>query len=272
MPPARAAIGGGRGAAMIKSEWGQAALSAVLAVVLALLFVQSAVAEPRVALVIGNAHYDAGRLTTPINDARLMTAILKRLGFTVMEHEDLDLRGMKQALAEFGSKLSDAGPTATGLFFFGGQGVQVGAASYLIPLYAKIEKGYDVELEAIELALAVKQMDFAGNAVNIVMIDAGRNNDLSTQRYEMRGLADFGFAIPNLFVSYSTAPHQVALDGTGSDSPYVTAVASVIETPGLSIHEIFDQVRAKVFAETERRQLPWDSSGLMAPFYFVPAK
>jgi carboxyl-terminal processing protease len=230
-------------------------------------------AEPRVALVIGNSNYgdDLGKLPNPANDARLMAKTLKGIGFTVVEAEDADQARMKRAIQDFSARLATAGDGATGLFFYAGHGLQVAGTNYLIPIHAKIEHESDADIEAIPVDLVMKQMAFAESAVNIVILDACRNNPLSRGfRTVTRGLADPTVRPMGSFVAYSTAPGDVAEDGKGTNSPYTTALAQAITRPGASINDVFQEVRGKVLAATGKKQVPWDSSSLTAPFYFVP--
>jgi uncharacterized caspase-like protein/lipoprotein NlpI len=233
-----------------------------------------ALAEPRVALVIGNSNYggDLGHLPNPANDARLMAKTLRGIGFTVVEAEDADQNRMKRAIQDFSAQLANAGDGATGLFFYAGHGLQVAGTNYLIPIGAKIAREGDVDIEAVPVDLVMKQMAFAESAVNIVILDACRNNPLSRGfRSVTRGLADPSVRPMGSFIAYSTAPGDVAEDGNGSNSPYTTALAAAIVKPGASINDIFQDVRGKVLAATNKKQVPWDSSSLTAPFYFVPA-
>jgi carboxyl-terminal processing protease len=231
-------------------------------------------AEPRVALVIGNSNYggDLGQLPNPANDARLMAKTLRDIGFTVVEAEDADQTQMKRAIQDFSAQLAAVGGGATGLFFYAGHGLQVGGTNYLIPIHAKIAREGDVELEAVSVDLVMKQMAFADSAVNIVILDACRNNPLSRGfRAVTRGLADPSVRPMGSFIAYSTAPGDVAEDGKGANSPYTTALATAITRPGAGINDVFQEVRGKVLTATNQKQVPWDSSSLTAPFYFVPA-
>lgn len=231
-------------------------------------------AEPRVALIIGNSNYggDLGRLPNPANDARLMAKTLKDIGFTVIEAEDAGQKQMKRAIQDFSAALATAGAGATGLFFYAGHGLQVGGTNYLIPVDASIAREGDVDLEAVSVDLIMKQMAFAEAGVNIVILDACRNNPLARGfRTVTRGLADPSVRPMGSFIAYSTAPGDVAEDGKGANSPYTTALAESIAKPGVSINDVFQEVRGKVLAATNRKQVPWDASSLTAPFYFVPA-
>jgi len=233
----------------------------------------AAEAEPRVALVIGNSHYgaDIGSLPNPVNDAGLMAQALQQTGFTVIKVTDADQKKMKRAIAEFGDKLNAAGSSATGLFFYAGHGVQVNGINYLVPVGATISKAADVDIESVSADTVLQQMEFAGSRVNIVVLDACRNNPLQRGlRSITRGLAPMD-AAQGTFIAYSTAPGSVAADGTGSNSPYTKALAKTIVQPGVGIEEAFREVRASTMQATENKQIPWDSSSLTAPFYFNQA-
>lgn len=246
------------------------------AIALALAFMTGAraEAEPRIALVIGNAQYSGNLLEplkNPISDAKLMAATLRKAGFKVIVMENGGLREMRIAIGDFGGALAEAGPAATGLFFFAGYGVQTNGQSYLVPVGAKLRRTLDLNAEAIAIDSVLKQMDFAGNAVNIAIIDAGRSSPtVMLPRSVGRGLAEIQNTKPGVFVSYSTAPGTTALDGKGANSPYVMALASAILTPGDDINVVFQTVRRDVFRSTEQQQVTWDASTLMAPFYFLP--
>jgi carboxyl-terminal processing protease len=234
----------------------------------------SAQAEPRVALVIGNSNYGEGigKLPNPANDAALMTTALQQTGFTVIKVIDADQKRMKRAIVEFGEKLANAGPTATGLFYYAGHGIQVKGLNYLIPVDAHIEKEADVSIESLTADDVMEQMEFAANAVNIIIMDACRNNPVSrSMRSATRGLAPMqSESVRGTFIAYSTAPGQTAADGTGTNSPYSQALAKSIVRPGVGIEEIFRDVRGQVMQATEEKQIPWDSSSLTAPFFFQP--
>jgi len=249
------------------------ALSAGVTLMLCLVFANAAAAEPRVALVIGNSAYagDLPALPNPANDAKLMAKTLKSVGFDVVEAEDASADQMKQAIASFSEKLTAAGTEGTGLFFYAGHGVQVAGENYLIPVDAKLKREADVTLQTVAASTVLQQMDFAGTAVNIIILDACRNNPLpSSARSMSRGLAEIKTSPRGSFIAYSTAPGSTAADGDGANSPYTTALAATITEPGLSIADVFQEVRTKVLASTGNTQTPWDSSSLTGRFYFKP--
>src|SRR5262245_33335908 len=230
----------------------------------------SAQAEPRIALVVGNSNYgkEIGSLANPVNDAAAMAAALQQTGFQVIKVTDADQRKMKRAIRDFGDKLTAAGPTATGLFFYAGHGVQIQGANYLVPIGADISKEGDVDIESVSADDVLKQMEFAGTRVSIVVLDACRNNPMQRGfRSAVRGLAPMQ-ATQGSFIAYSTSPGDVAADGQGKNSPYTTALVKTIVQPGVGIEEAFRIVRTEVMAATKDKQVPWDSSSLTAPFFF----
>ena len=227
-------------------------------------------AESRIALVIGNAGYgpEIGKLPNPANDARLVAKALDKAGFKVETLVDGDLTAMKRAISQFGRRLAAAGTDSVGLFYYAGHGVQVGGGNFLIPLGAHLESEADVDMEAVDAEWVLKQMEFAGNRVNIVILDACRNNPLGgSMRSISRGLARMD-APTGSFIGYSTAPGQTAVDGDGRNSPYSSALAEAISGPATAIEELFRNVRVKVMQATGGKQVPWDSSSLTGAFYF----
>lgn len=229
-----------------------------------------AAAEPRIALVIANADYDGSLapLENPVNDGKLIAKKLKSVGFKVTLLTDAGQKEMKRAIKNFGEALGAAGPSATGLFYFAGHGLQVDGVNYLVPVSAAIDKEADVDLEAVAAESVLSQMEFAGAATNVVILDACRNNPLSRGfRSATRGLARMD--APNgSFVAYSTAPGDVAADGSGKNSPFALALATEMVKPGQAIEETFRNVRAQVMTATGQQQVPWDSSSMVSPFYF----
>jgi len=241
------------------------ALSAVIGV--------RAEAEPRIALVIGNAHY-AGMilpaLINPVNDARLMAETLKQVGFQVISVEDADQNQMKRAIATFGDLVANAGPTATAAFYYAGHGVQIRGTPYLIPIGAEIERETDVDIEAVDLDSVIQQLVFGGPKVSIVMLDSARNNPLSrTFRSARPGLGQLSSLHPGMFISYAALPGESAADGSGPNGPYAAAASRAILVPGLTIDEVFRRVRAEMSAK-ENGRTTVDSSTLDEAFYFLP--
>lgn len=232
---------------------------------LAGLAVRSAEAEQRIALILGNGSYGPaiGALKNPVNDAKLVADTLKKLGFQTMLVLDADQKAMKRAIKDFGAKLAGAGKDGIGLFYYAGHGIQVNGENYLIPVNAEIDAEKDVSIEAVAANDVLAQMEFAGNGVNLVFLDACRNNPLSRSfRSANRGLARVD-APRGSFVGYSTAPGDVAADGNGTNSPYALALVAEIAKPGVSVDNAHRNVRKRVLDATNEQQTPWDSSSLI---------
>lgn len=231
----------------------------------------AAAAEKRVALVIGNGKYlNAGELGNPANDARLMADTLRQVGFEVIERIDADQKIMKRAIKDFGDALNAAGNDAVGLFYYAGHGVQVGRTNYLIPVNVDIKDEGDVEIEAVSADVVQRNMAFAGNRMNIIIMDACRNNPFKRSfRSAAQGLAKME-ATAGTLIAYATAPGAVAADGKGRNSPYTEALSRALRIPGIAVERVFKEVRNQVVSVTNGQQVPWESSSLTgADFFFT---
>lgn len=225
--------------------------------------------ESRVALVIGNSNYAAGPLRNPVNDANVVAATLRELGFDVIARTDVDLRGMQQAIREFSRKIQNG---AVGLFYYAGHGMQTGGRNFLIPIGAQIEAEGDLVLEGLDLNSVLEQMGGAQNRLNIVILDACRNNPFTRSfRSYSQGLAQVN-APAGTFIAYATAPGQTASDGKGQNGLYTQELLANMRTPGLPIEEVFKRVRVGVKQQSGGVQIPWDASSLEGSFFFVPGE
>ncbi len=227
--------------------------------------------ERRIALVIGNGAYTkAPPLKNPPNDARDMAVTLKTLGFDVTSGININQRDMKRLIREFGQKLKAGG---SGLFYYAGHGVQSKGHNYLIPVDADIQSEAEVEDSAVDVNLLLNYMDDAQNGVNIVILDACRDNPFSRSfRSASNGLAQVD-APTGTLIAYATAPGRVASDGTGQNGLYTSELLKQMHVPGLSVTEMFMNVRAEVMKQTGNKQVPWEASSLVGMFYFsAPAK
>jgi hypothetical protein len=219
----------------------------------------------RLALVIGNSAYQTAPLKNPINDAEDMAATLKKLDFKVILQKDADHRTMEETIRYFGRQLKNGG---VGLFYFAGHGVQVEGRNYLIPVDAKIESVSDVKYEAVDAGRVLGKMEDAENQLNIVILDACRNNPYArTFRSEQRGLARMDAPTGSL-IAYSTAPGEVASDGPDRNGIFTKYLIQHMLVPDLSIENLLKRVRIDVAKQTNGRQIPWESSSLMGDFSF----
>jgi len=229
-----------------------------------------AAAERRTALIIGNSQYDVGRLKNPTNDASDMADVMRRLGFLVILKKNAKQREIEEAIREFGHQLKKGG---VGLFFYAGHGLQIAGKNYLIPIGASIETETDAKYNAIDVEMVLDQMANAKNTMNIVILDACRDNPLRrSMRSTGRGLAIISNAPQGTFITYSTSPGMTAADGVGRNSPYTSALLKFITIPGLPIEKVFKSARQRLAQETKNKQIPWELSSLQGEFYFVPER
>lgn len=233
------------------------------------LTVKSSANETRLALVIGNSNYASFPLKNPVNDARDIAATLRKLGFQVIYEEDASRRRMDEAIRTFYQKLRSGG---VGLFYYAGHGMQVNGRNYLIPIGARIESESDIEHESIDIARVLGKMEDAGNPVNIVILDACRDNPFARSFRSSRGGLARMDAPTGTIVAYATAPESVAADGKDKNGVYTKHLLKALTIPGLTIEQVFKHVRNNVIQETGNRQIPWESTSLRGDFYFSPAK
>lgn len=209
-----------------------------------------AIQTSRTALIIGNGAYADAPLRNPPHDAADMAAELRTLGFEVLSHTNLDQNGMKRAIRDFGAKLRAKG--GVGLFYYAGHGVQVRGVNYLIPVGAKVNSEEEVEYESVEAGLVLSQMDSAKNSMNIVILDACRNNPFArSYRSADKGLASID-APAGTLIAYSTAPGSVASDGSGRNGLYTQELLKQMRASGMSIEDVFKQVRISVPSSSTR--------------------
>ena len=222
--------------------------------------------QRRIALVIGNGAYTtAPPLKNPPNDARDMATTLRTLGFNVTSDVNVNQRDMKRLIREFGQNLKKGG---SGLFYYAGHGVQSKGHNYLIPIDADIQSEAEIEDLGVDVNLVLNFMDDAQNGLNIVILDACRNNPFARSfRSASNGLAQVD-APTGTLIAYATAPGSVAADGDGRNGIYTQELLKQIKRSGLSIEDVFKQVRISVRGATNGKQTPWESSSLVGEFYF----
>ena len=223
--------------------------------------------EKRFALVIGNSEYlKFPTLRNPANDAADMARALKQTGFEVDVILNATRDEMLNAVREFGEKIKGGG---VGLFYFAGHGVQVKGENYLVPVDAAMEFEDEVEDGAVKASAVLRKMETAGNRLNIVILDACRNNPLpSAGRSADRGLARMDAPRGSLLV-YATAPGSTASDGEGRNGLFTSKLITHLMTPGQSIESLLKRVRVDVMEASGERQVPWNASSLTGEFYFV---
>ena len=251
----------------------------VLTVIFAVAVLSSASAQAakRVALVLGNSAYaSAPPLPNPVNDANDVAAKLQGLGFTVSLATDATKAETDQIMREFANALEGAD---VAIFFYAGHGLQVAGQNYLVPIDAKLAKERDLEFEAVRLDFILKQMELGReDKTNVVFLDACRDNPLSRSLARTMGTrsASVGKGLAQVdagvgtFIAYSTQPGNVALDGSGKNSPFTAALVQRMTEPGKNLTSVMIDVRKDVIAATQGQQVPWDHSSLTGDFFFDP--
>jgi uncharacterized caspase-like protein len=219
----------------------------------------------RIALVIGNASYKVGPLKNSVNDANDMASVLKQKGFSVILLTNATQRQMEKAIGQFGKQLRNAG---VGLFFYGGHGMQVDGINYLIPIEANIEAESDIKYESVNANRILSKMQEAENSLNMVFLDACRNNPFARSfRSPNKGLATMDAPSGSL-LAFATAPGKTAADGDGRNGLFTSQLLIHMQTPGLPLTKMMMEVRKGVLRESEDKQTPWDVSSLTGDFYF----
>jgi hypothetical protein len=243
----------------------------VSAVVLAILSASSAAAEKRIALVVGNSAYQSiPRLDNPKNDALLVADTLGKLGFSLVgggAQVDLDKSRFDSVVQSFGNQLMGAD---VALFYYAGHGLQLRGTNYLVPVTANPTRETDVDFQMVDVALVLRQMEGAGTKLNLVILDACRNNPFAGRglRASDGGLAQIR-APEGTLLSYATQPGNVALDGDNGHSPYTRALVETMQRQGLDVLQTFNQVGLIVKRATGNSQQPWVStSPIDGSFYF----
>jgi len=233
----------------------------------------TATAGARFALVVGNSDYEyIGSLANPANDAALISSTLEKAGFTVTTILNADQRTLKRALLNY-TRLLRREEVEASLFFFAGHGVQVDGQNYLLPTSADITSKGEVEDESIDVNSFLRRLDEANSTVNIVILDACRNNPFKgdVRSLILGGLAPVD-APKGTYVGYSTGSGQVARDGTTGNSPYTLALSkAILGNPGAQIEDVFKVVRTSVGKATGGQQVPYEYSSITGRFSFLPS-
>jgi hypothetical protein len=229
----------------------------------------SAAAEPRIALIIGNANYanPSLKLENPTNDAAAMNVALKAAGFETIVKVNANRREFYNAVDEFGAKIAHD-PHAVGLFYYAGHGIQVNGKNYLVPVDAVIESESDLKSSAYDADMVLDAMKSAHNEMNIVILDACRDNPLPTTRSLERGLARMD--APNgTFIAYATGPGKTAHDGAkGTNGVFTGEFVKAMALPGVPLEQMYKTVINGVTADTRGAQQPWSEASIRGDFYF----
>jgi hypothetical protein len=224
--------------------------------------------------VIGNSAYQhAPVLSNPQNDSADVGAKLKRLGFQLFGGQNLDRTAMLTVLTTFGRAAETAD---VALVYYAGHGLQINGQNYLVPVDANVGYEAEVDISLVPFNVVMQQLN-RGSSVNIAMLDACRDNPFAKELSRTMGTRAIGSlgrglsrapSVSGSFIAYATQPDNVALDGSGRNSPFTTALLKFIDQPGLSLPDLMIEVRKEVIAATAGKQVPWDSSSLTGRFSF----
>ena len=223
--------------------------------------------DVRIALVIGNGAYSSvTALANPVNDAKAMAQTLKKLGFVVIELRDGSKEQMTKALAD--AKAALQGKQGIGMLYYAGHGLQVNEHNFMVPVDAKMSKAADVPKQSVDVGDAIQAFKNAGNRMNILVLDACRDNPFGTSS-DHKGLAPID-APAGTILAYATAPGNVAEDGDAKSANglYTSYLLQEIVRPQARIEDVFKRVRYLVRQKSQGRQIPWESTSLEEDFIF----
>jgi uncharacterized caspase-like protein len=234
----------------------------------------------RIALVIGNGAYRSTPLKNPVGDAEAVAASLKQLGYEVVLKRDTNFVDLIEALRDFSVR---AAAYPVRVLFYAGHGIQARGRNYLLPVDVEPQSEDEIAARAADVGQVIDRLGALKSGLNIVVLDACRVNPFAGgvivgpdgRRLTFRGVARTGLAPQDApvgtLVAFSTAPNGVALDGAGSaHSIYARHLLRHLPTAGLTVEQLFKRVRIGVAEETQRVQVPWESSSLTADFCFKP--
>lgn len=227
----------------------------------------SAARLARVALVVGNGAYAASPLKNPPNDARAMGEALAALGFQTEVHLDADRATFERAIGGYTAALAER--RCAGLFYYAGHGVQANWRNFLIPVDAQLSSLADLERQGLALDALMAGLARAANPLNLVILDACRNDPFADATAQApRGLSQMD-APPGSLLAYATAPGNVASDGSGANGLYTENLLREIKVAGAKVEDVFKRVRLAVRQASHGTQIPWESTSLEGDFYFV---
>ena len=225
-------------------------------------------AEKRIALVVGNAGYQAGALNTPANDAGLIAQTLQAAGFDVVGARDLDQDSLRHALRDFVEKATAAGPDTVAFVYVSGYGVQLEGENYLVPIDARIARDVDVAAEAIRVSDYTRPLASLKLKANIIVLDAARANPFARSGAPLAGGLALVDPDAGVLIAFNAAPGTVAPEGQGPYGAYAQALAEMIREGGLPLNGVFERTRLRVNELTKGAEVPWQASKLETSLVF----
>ncbi len=228
----------------------------------------AAQAEKRIALVIGNAGYQAGALNTPANDAGLIAQTLQAAGFDVVGARDLDQDTLRHAFRDFVEKASASGPDTVAFIYVSGYGLQLEGENYFVPIDARIARDSEVAVEALRISDYTRPLAAMKLKASIIVLDAARANPFANSGPPLAGGLALVEPEPGVLVAFNSAPGTVAPEGQGPYGPYAEALAEMIREGGLPLTGVFERTRLRVNEITKGAEVPWHASNISASLVF----
>jgi len=225
--------------------------------------------EKRIALVIGNASYQAAPLKTSANDAGLIAQTLEAAGFDVVGARDLDQDSLRHALRDFMDKASASGPNTVAFIYLSGYGLQLEGENYFVPVDAKINNASDVPAQTIRLSDYVRPLSALKLRANIVVLDAARPDPFARSGPPLAGGLALVEPEQGTLIAFNAAPGTVAPEGQGPYGAYAQALAEMMRDGGLTLNDVFDRTRLRVNELTKGAEVPWNASKIETSFSFL---
>ncbi len=223
----------------------------------------------KLALVVGNGAYPKWPLRNPANDAKAVAASLTELGFRVETAIDLTLPNLDRAISKFVAQVK---PGDTALFYYAGHGVQLEGENYLVPTDFDAKDETDAKYAGYSASRVQERIEKAGARVIVVVLDACRNNPFAATRSAGGGLAAMGSGKGTL-IAFATAPGKTADDNPrGANGLFTSHLITALREPGLSLDQVFNRVRERVYTESKGRQVPWTVSSVIGDVYLRPGQ
>ncbi|MCR5882474.1 SUMF1/EgtB/PvdO family nonheme iron enzyme [Rhizobacter sp. J219] len=221
-------------------------------------------AQKRVALLIGNSAYAVAPLVNPANDAADLATALKARGFETVVALNTTKRDINSRVRAFADQIT---PGTVALFYYAGHGMQVRGRNYILPVDAKVQNEGDVVEQGVEIDAVLQRLEGKGAAINLVILDACRNNPFTSAKGSGLAAVD---APKGSLVAFATSPGKVALDGKGRNGVYTKHLLANLNAPGMRVEDVFKRVRVGVTEESQGQQVPWENTSLTTDFYFIP--
>src|SRR6516162_11086149 len=224
--------------------------------------------EKRIALVVGNAAYQAETLPTAANDAGLIAQTLQAAGFDVVGARDLDQDALRRSFRDFLDKAATSGPDTVAFVYLSGYGVQLEGENYFVPIDAKITRDAELPIEAIRISDYVRPLATVSLKASVVVLDLAQEHPFAKTGQPLASGLSLVEPEKGMLVAFNAAPGTVAPREQGPYGAYAQALAEMMRTGGLPLSEVFDRVRLRVNEMTKGGEVPWSESKVEAPFFF----